>query len=73
MAAGSNAMRTQLMVLDRDPDVTGLAGRPVRLLWRDPRGQVRSWVPQLFAPAVPTAPRCSPTAPATRAPAANAQ
>lgn len=49
VAAGSKAMRTQLMVLDRDPDVTGLAGRPVRLLWRNPRGQVRSWVPQLFA------------------------
>ncbi|MFF9091341.1 TnsA-like heteromeric transposase endonuclease subunit [Streptomyces sp. NPDC014991] len=49
VAAGSNAMRLQLMVLDRDRDVTGLAGRPVRLLWRDPRGQVRSWVPQLFA------------------------
>ncbi|GLV95789.1 TnsA-like heteromeric transposase endonuclease subunit [Streptomyces virginiae] len=49
VAAGSNAMRTQLMVLDRDPDVTGLAGRPVRLLWRDARGRVRSWVPQLFA------------------------
>ncbi|MFF9396979.1 TnsA-like heteromeric transposase endonuclease subunit [Streptomyces griseoluteus] len=29
--------------------MTGLAGRPVRLLWRNPRGQVRSWVPQLFA------------------------
>lgn len=37
------------MVLDRDPEVVGLAGRPVRLLWRDARGQVRSWVPQLFA------------------------
>ncbi|MEU3188969.1 TnsA-like heteromeric transposase endonuclease subunit [Streptomyces sp. NPDC006923] len=49
VAAGSNAMRTQLTVLDRDPDVTGLAGRPVRLLWRDGRGRVRSWVPQLFA------------------------
>lgn len=49
VASGSNAMRTQLMVLDRDPDVTGLAGRPVRLLWRDPRGRTRSWVPQLFA------------------------
>ncbi|MFI7394871.1 TnsA-like heteromeric transposase endonuclease subunit [Streptomyces tendae] len=49
VAAGSNAMRTQLMVLDRDADVTGLAGRPVRLLWRNHRGQVRSWVPQLFA------------------------
>ncbi|GGU93306.1 hypothetical protein GCM10010260_30250 [Streptomyces filipinensis] len=49
VAAGSNAMRVQLMVLDRDPNVTGLAGRPVRLLWHNPRGQVRSWVPQLFA------------------------
>ncbi|MGW6707613.1 TnsA-like heteromeric transposase endonuclease subunit [Streptomyces sp. NPDC054956] len=49
VAAGSNAMRTQLMVLDRDPRVIGLAGRPVRLLWRSDRGQVRSWVPQLFA------------------------
>ncbi|WP_329449447.1 TnsA-like heteromeric transposase endonuclease subunit [Streptomyces sp. NBC_01724] len=49
VAAGSNAMRTQLMVLDRDPEVTGLAGRPVRLLWREERGRVRSWVPQLFA------------------------
>ncbi|WEP00485.2 TnsA-like heteromeric transposase endonuclease subunit [Streptomyces sp. FXJ1.172] len=46
---GSTAMRTQLMVLDRDPDVTGLSARPVRLLWRDPDGRVRSWVPQLFA------------------------
>ncbi|WP_425338614.1 TnsA-like heteromeric transposase endonuclease subunit [Kitasatospora phosalacinea] len=49
VVAGSNAMRAQLTVLDRDPRVSGLAGRPVRLLWRDRRGQVRSWVPQLFA------------------------
>lgn len=49
VAAGSNAMRNQLMVLDRDPHVAGLAGRPVRLLWRNSRGLVRSWVPQLFA------------------------
>ncbi|MGW4985243.1 TnsA-like heteromeric transposase endonuclease subunit [Streptomyces mirabilis] len=49
VAAGSNAMRTQLIVLDRDPHVTALAGRPVRLLWHNPRGQVRSWVPQIFA------------------------
>ncbi|MEU5582971.1 TnsA-like heteromeric transposase endonuclease subunit [Streptomyces huasconensis] len=47
---GSASMRTQLMVLDRDPEVTGLAARPVRLLWRDTSdGRVRSWVPQLFA------------------------
>ncbi|MFB7459214.1 TnsA-like heteromeric transposase endonuclease subunit [Streptomyces sp. NPDC056188] len=49
VACGSAAMRAQLMVLDRDPEVVSLAGRPVRLLWRDTRGQVRSWVPQLFA------------------------
>ncbi|MFE4824672.1 TnsA-like heteromeric transposase endonuclease subunit [Streptomyces sp. NPDC056704] len=49
VSAGSNAMRTQLIVLDRDPRVTALAGRPVRLLWHNPRGQVRSWVPQIFA------------------------
>ncbi|WP_318212870.1 TnsA-like heteromeric transposase endonuclease subunit [Streptomyces sp. SJL17-1] len=49
VAAGSNAMRVQLMVRDRDADVTGLAGRPVRVMWREERGRVRSWVPQLFA------------------------
>ncbi|WP_428837589.1 TnsA-like heteromeric transposase endonuclease subunit [Streptomyces olivaceiscleroticus] len=49
VSAGSSAMRAQLMVLDRDPQVVGLAGRPVRLLWRDGRGRVRSWIPQLFA------------------------
>lgn len=49
VVAGSNAMRAQLMVLDRDPQVTGLAGRPVRLVWRDRGGSARSWVPQLFA------------------------
>ncbi|WP_438828852.1 TnsA-like heteromeric transposase endonuclease subunit [Streptomyces klenkii] len=49
VASGSNAMRVQLMVLDRDPRVVRMAGRPVRLLWRDGRGRVRSWVPQLFA------------------------
>ncbi|MHA6756948.1 TnsA-like heteromeric transposase endonuclease subunit [Streptacidiphilus sp. PAMC 29251] len=46
---GSATMRAQLMVLDRDPRVTGLAGRPVRLLWRTGRGEIRAWVPQLFA------------------------
>ncbi|NSC25702.1 TnsA-like heteromeric transposase endonuclease subunit [Streptomyces albus subsp. chlorinus] len=47
---GSVAMRTQLMVLDRDPAVRGLAGRPVRSVWRDEAdGRARSWVPQLFA------------------------
>jgi hypothetical protein len=42
-------MRIHLMVLDRDPGVVGLAGRPVRLLWHNHCGQARSWVPQLFA------------------------
>ncbi|MFJ4828291.1 TnsA-like heteromeric transposase endonuclease subunit [Streptomyces bacillaris] len=46
---GSAAMRTQLMALDRNPDVTGLSARPIRLLWRDTDGRVCSWVPQLFA------------------------
>lgn len=47
---GSAAMRLWLMLLDRDPQVVGLAGRPVRLVWRDEAdGRVRSWVPQLFA------------------------
>ncbi|MHC3475543.1 TnsA-like heteromeric transposase endonuclease subunit [Streptomyces sp. 7R007] len=49
VVCGSAAMRAQLMVLDRDPEVVGLAGRPVRLMWRNRRGQVRSWTPQLFA------------------------
>ncbi|MFD9459096.1 TnsA-like heteromeric transposase endonuclease subunit [Streptomyces sp. NPDC059985] len=46
---GSAAMLAQLMLLDRDPRVVGLAGRPVRVVWRDEQGRVRSWAPQLFA------------------------
>ncbi|MBP2055985.1 hypothetical protein J2Z21_009002 [Streptomyces griseochromogenes] len=47
---GSQAMCTQLMVLDRDPQVVGLSARPVRLIWRDPDSRrVLTWVPQLFA------------------------
>lgn len=47
---GSQAMCTQLMFLDRDPQVVGLAARPVRLIWRDADGgRVLTWVPQLFA------------------------
>ncbi|KPI18622.1 hypothetical protein OV450_7894 [Actinobacteria bacterium OV450] len=46
---GSAAMRSQLMLLDRDPDVVGLAGRPLRVVWRDVQGRARYWVPQLFA------------------------
>ena len=48
VASGSQAMRVQLMVLDRDRRVVGMAGRPVRVMWRDGQGRVRSWVPQLF-------------------------
>ncbi|KNE81436.1 hypothetical protein ADZ36_16785 [Streptomyces fradiae] len=47
---GSQAMCTQLMLLDRDPRVVGLSARPVRLIWRDPdSGRVLTWVPQVFA------------------------
>ncbi|MEU6236223.1 TnsA-like heteromeric transposase endonuclease subunit [Kitasatospora sp. NPDC047058] len=51
VAHGSAAMVVQLMLLDRDPQVVAMAGRPVRMLWRDvrERGVVRSWVPQVFA------------------------
>ncbi|MFF7459391.1 TnsA-like heteromeric transposase endonuclease subunit [Kitasatospora sp. NPDC008115] len=51
VAHGSAATVVQLMLLDRDPRVVAMAGRPVRVLWRDPqeRGAVRSWVPQVFA------------------------
>ncbi|MGW2587442.1 TnsA-like heteromeric transposase endonuclease subunit [Streptomyces virginiae] len=49
VACGSNAMRVQLMVLDRDPDIVALAGRPVRLRWHNEQGRQRSWTPQLFA------------------------
>ncbi|MER6358473.1 TnsA-like heteromeric transposase endonuclease subunit [Streptomyces sp. NPDC001634] len=49
VAAGSNAMRIQLTALDRNSRVVGMAGRPVRLLRHNRRGQVRSWVPQLSA------------------------
>ncbi|MFI6476038.1 TnsA-like heteromeric transposase endonuclease subunit [Streptomyces sp. NPDC050516] len=48
VASGSQAMRMQLMVLDRDRRVVGMAGRPVRVVWRGESGRVRSWVPQLF-------------------------
>ncbi|WP_316745463.1 TnsA-like heteromeric transposase endonuclease subunit [Streptomyces sp. MK7] len=50
IAHGSQAMCTQLMFLDRDPRIVGLAARPVRLTWRDAgSGRVLTWVPQLFA------------------------
>ncbi|MFF0794736.1 TnsA-like heteromeric transposase endonuclease subunit [Streptomyces spiralis] len=41
-------MRIQLMALDRDPRVSGLGGAAGTAAVAHPRGQVRSWVPQLF-------------------------
>ncbi|MFD7732159.1 TnsA-like heteromeric transposase endonuclease subunit [Kitasatospora phosalacinea] len=49
VAHGSAAMVVQLMLLDRDPQVVGISGRPLRVLWREGDGRVRSWVPQVFA------------------------
>ncbi|MDH6130195.1 TnsA-like heteromeric transposase endonuclease subunit [Kitasatospora sp. GP82] len=48
VANGSAAMLTQVMLLDRDPQIIAMAGRPVRVVWREEDGTVRSWVPQLF-------------------------
>ncbi|MGW4651511.1 TnsA-like heteromeric transposase endonuclease subunit [Kitasatospora sp. NPDC004289] len=49
VAHGSAAMRLRLMLLDRDPQVVGISGRPLRVLWREGGGRVCSWVPQVFA------------------------
>ncbi|WP_338014288.1 TnsA-like heteromeric transposase endonuclease subunit [Streptomyces sp. CB02009] len=48
VAYGSGVMRTQLMLLDRDPAVVALACRPVELVWRE-GGKVVSHAPQLMA------------------------
>ncbi|MDL5198851.1 hypothetical protein [Streptomyces sp. ALI-76-A] len=48
-AAGSNAMRTQLMALDRDPRVSGMADGQYGCCGATTGGQVRSWMAQLFA------------------------
>ncbi|MFF8609484.1 TnsA-like heteromeric transposase endonuclease subunit [Streptomyces sp. NPDC015346] len=48
VAYGSGVMRTQLMLLDRDPAVVALACRPVELVWRED-GKVVSHAPQLMA------------------------
>ncbi|MED7949312.1 TnsA-like heteromeric transposase endonuclease subunit [Streptomyces sp. BE303] len=47
VAFGSAAMRLHVMLLDRDRRVSGLAGRPVELRWRDER-QDHSHLPQLM-------------------------
>jgi hypothetical protein len=44
---GSAAMRLHVMLLDRDPRVSGLAARPLELRWRELSG-VRAHAPQLM-------------------------
>ncbi|MFF9119055.1 TnsA-like heteromeric transposase endonuclease subunit [Streptomyces massasporeus] len=46
---GFKAMRTQVMMLDHDPQVVALACRPVELLWRGRRGKTISHAPHLMA------------------------
>jgi hypothetical protein len=46
---GFKAMRTQVMMLDRDPQVVALACRPVELLWRGRGGRTVSHAPHLMA------------------------
>ncbi|MFE1713942.1 TnsA-like heteromeric transposase endonuclease subunit [Streptomyces sp. NPDC058728] len=48
VAYGSGAMRTQVMLLDRDPTVVALACRPVELVWREDSKFV-GHAPQLMA------------------------
>lgn len=48
VAYGSAAMRDQLMLLDRDPQVVGLACRPLEFVWRDGE-RVVAHAPQLAA------------------------
>lgn len=44
---GSAAMRLHVMLLDRDPRISGLAARPLELRWHVPSG-VRAHAPQLM-------------------------
>ncbi|MDW8809605.1 TnsA-like heteromeric transposase endonuclease subunit [Streptomyces scabiei] len=48
VAYGSGVMRTELMLLDRDPAVVALACRPVELVWRED-GKAVGHAPQLMA------------------------
>ncbi|MEU3365147.1 TnsA-like heteromeric transposase endonuclease subunit [Streptomyces pseudogriseolus] len=48
VAYGSGVMRTELMLLDRDPAVAALACRPVELVWRED-GKTVGHTPQLMA------------------------
>lgn len=45
---GSGVMRTQVMLLDRDPSVVALACRPVELVWRE-GGRSVAHAPQVMA------------------------
>ncbi|MXM68946.1 TnsA-like heteromeric transposase endonuclease subunit [Streptomyces sp. HUCO-GS316] len=44
---GTAAMRQRVMLLDRNPRVSGLAARPLELQWHEP-GRVRAYAPQLM-------------------------
>lgn len=46
---GFKAMRTQVMMLDHDPQVVAVACRPVELLWRGRRGRTITHAPHLMA------------------------
>lgn len=48
VAYGSGVMRTELMLLDREPTVVALACRPVELVWRE-GSRVVGHAPQLMA------------------------
>ncbi|MEV7190024.1 TnsA-like heteromeric transposase endonuclease subunit [Kitasatospora sp. NPDC093102] len=48
VAYGSGLMRTQVMLMDRDPGVVALACRPVELVWSE-RGTVVGHAPQVMA------------------------
>lgn len=45
---GSGVMRTQMMLLDRDPSVVALACRPVELTWRERDGACVRHAPHLM-------------------------
>ncbi|MFH8387841.1 TnsA-like heteromeric transposase endonuclease subunit [Kitasatospora sp. NPDC018058] len=45
---GSGLMRTQVMLMDRDPEIVALACRPVELVWGE-RGAVVGHAPQVMA------------------------
>lgn len=46
---GSGVMRTQVMLLDHDPEVVAVACRPVEFVWRDPDGSCLEHAPHLMA------------------------